>query len=96
MVHEIVDVSLDLVEGYTTEITDNIYYFGWFTTKQILVEENINIYGYKEIVELSSIFIEDIRYLDNSSIFLYRKCYDNQGLGILALRRSRGWYYNSR
>jgi hypothetical protein len=26
--HEIVDVSLDPVEGYTTEITNNIYYFG--------------------------------------------------------------------
>jgi hypothetical protein len=25
--HEIVDISLDLVEGYTAEITDNIYYF---------------------------------------------------------------------
>jgi hypothetical protein len=27
MVYEIVDVSLDLIENYTTEITDNIYYF---------------------------------------------------------------------
>jgi hypothetical protein len=26
MDHEIVDVSLDPVEGYTTEITNNIYY----------------------------------------------------------------------
>jgi hypothetical protein len=31
--HEIVDISLNLVEGYTTEITDNIYYFSWFTIK---------------------------------------------------------------
>jgi hypothetical protein len=28
VVHEIVDISLDLIEGYTTEITNNIYYFG--------------------------------------------------------------------
>jgi hypothetical protein len=27
MVHEIVDISLNLIEGYTTEVTDNIYYF---------------------------------------------------------------------
>ena len=26
--HKIVDVSLDLIKGYTTEIADNIYYFG--------------------------------------------------------------------
>jgi hypothetical protein len=73
IVHEIVDISLDLIKGYTTEITNNIYYFGWLATKQILVEEDINIYGYKEVIELSLIFIEDIRYLDNSSMFLYYK-----------------------
>jgi hypothetical protein len=28
VVYEIVDISLDLIEGYTAEITDNIYYFG--------------------------------------------------------------------
>jgi hypothetical protein len=28
MDHEIVDISLDLIEGYTAEITNNIYYFG--------------------------------------------------------------------
>jgi hypothetical protein len=28
MVHEIVNVSLNLIESYTTEVTDNIYYFG--------------------------------------------------------------------
>jgi hypothetical protein len=28
VVHEIVDISLDLIEGYITEVTDNIYYFG--------------------------------------------------------------------
>jgi hypothetical protein len=28
MVHEIVDISLDLIESYTAEVADNIYYFG--------------------------------------------------------------------
>jgi hypothetical protein len=60
MVHEIIDISLNLIENYTTEVTDNIYYFGRLATKQVLVEENINIYRYKEIIELSSISIENI------------------------------------
>jgi hypothetical protein len=60
MVYKIIDISLDLVESYTTEVADNIYYFGWFATKQILVEENIDIYGYKEIIELSLISVKDI------------------------------------
>jgi hypothetical protein len=73
MDHEIVDISLDLVESYTIEVTDNIYYFGWLATKQVLVEEDIDIYRYKEIIKFSSISIENIRYLNNNSIFLYRK-----------------------
>jgi hypothetical protein len=73
MVYEIVDISLDLIKGYTAEVTNNIYYFGWLTTKQVLVKKDIDIYRYKEIIELSLIFIEDIRCFDNSSIFLYRK-----------------------
>jgi hypothetical protein len=60
MIHKIVDISFDLIKSYTTEVTDNIYYFGWLATKQVLVEENINIHRYKEIVELSSIFIKNI------------------------------------
>jgi hypothetical protein len=60
VVHEIVNISLDLIENYTTEVADNIYYFSWFTTKQILVKEDINIYGYKEIIEFSLISIKDI------------------------------------
>jgi hypothetical protein len=27
VVHEIIDISLDLIEGYTPEIANNIYYF---------------------------------------------------------------------
>jgi hypothetical protein len=27
IVHEIVDISLDLIKGYTPEVTNNIYYF---------------------------------------------------------------------
>jgi hypothetical protein len=60
MVHEIVDISLDLIKGYIAEIADNIYYFGWLVTKQVLVEEDIDIYRYKEIIEFNSISIKDI------------------------------------
>jgi hypothetical protein len=60
VVYEIVDISLNLIESYTTEIADNIYYFGWLATKQILVEEDIDIYRYKEVIELGLIFIENI------------------------------------
>jgi hypothetical protein len=60
VVHEIVDISLDLIESYTAEVTNNIYYFSWLAIKQVLVEEDINIYRYKEIIKLSLIFIEDI------------------------------------
>jgi hypothetical protein len=74
MDYEIVDISLNLVKSYTAEITNNIYYFSWFATKQVLVEENINVYRYKEIIEFSLIFIENIRCLNSSSMFLYRKC----------------------
>jgi hypothetical protein len=73
MDHEIIDISLNLVKSYTAEITNNIYYFGWLTTKQVLVEKNIDVYRYKEIVKFSSISIEDIRYLNNNNMFLYRK-----------------------
>jgi hypothetical protein len=60
VVHEIVDISLNLVEGYITEITNNIYYFSRLAIKQVLVEKNINIYRYKEIIKLNLISIEDI------------------------------------
>jgi hypothetical protein len=60
VVYEIVDISLDLIKGYTAEVANNIYYFGWLTIKQVLVEKDINIYKYKEIIELSSISIKDI------------------------------------
>jgi hypothetical protein len=74
IVYEIVDISLDLIKSYTAEITNNIYYFSRLATKQVLVKEDIDIYRYKKIIEFSLIFIKDIRYFDNSSIFLYRKC----------------------
>jgi hypothetical protein len=28
VVHEIIDISLDLIKNYTAEVTNNIYYFG--------------------------------------------------------------------
>jgi hypothetical protein len=88
MDYEIVDISLDLVESYTAEVANNIYYFGRLTTKQILVEKDIDVYGYKEIVEFSLIFIEDIRCLNNSGIFLYRKRRDNRGISVFIFGRS--------
>jgi hypothetical protein len=60
MVHEIVDISLNLIEGYIAEVVDNIYYFGWLATKQVLVEKDIDIYRYKEIIKFGSISIKDI------------------------------------
>jgi hypothetical protein len=73
VVHEIIDISLDLIEGYTLEITNNIYYFSWLATKQVLVKEDVDIYGYKEIIKLSSIFIENIWCFNGCGMFLYRK-----------------------
>jgi hypothetical protein len=73
VVHEIVDISLDLIESYISEVADNIYYFGWLATKQVLVEEDIDIYGYKEVVEFGSISIENIRCLNSYNTFLYYK-----------------------
>jgi hypothetical protein len=60
MVHEIVDINLNLIENYTTEIIDNIYYFSWLTTEQVLVEKDIDIHRYKEIIELGLISIKNI------------------------------------
>jgi hypothetical protein len=60
MIHEIVDISLNLIKGYATEVADNIYYFSWLATKQVLVEKDIDIYRYKEIIKLGLISIKDI------------------------------------
>jgi hypothetical protein len=73
VVHEIVNINLDLIENYIAEVINNIYYFSRLATKQVLVEKDIDIYRYKEVIELSSISIKDIRYLDSNSIFLYYK-----------------------
>jgi hypothetical protein len=73
VVYKIIDISLNLVKGYTAEITNNIYYFSRLAIKQVLVEEDIDIYRYKEIIKFSLIFIKDIRYFNNSSTFLYHK-----------------------
>jgi hypothetical protein len=71
--YKIIDINLDLIKGYIIEITDNIYYFSWLAIKQVLVEKNIDIHRYKEIIKLSLISIEDIQYFNNSNIFLYHK-----------------------
>jgi hypothetical protein len=72
--YKIVNISLDLIKSYTTEIVNNIYYFSWFVIKQVLVEENINIYRYKEVIEFSLISIKNIRCFNNSGMLLYYKC----------------------
>jgi hypothetical protein len=33
IVHEIVNISLDLIKNYTVEVTNNIYYFSRLATK---------------------------------------------------------------
>jgi hypothetical protein len=43
MVHKIINISLDLVKGYTIEVVNNIYYFGRLAIKQILVKKDIDI-----------------------------------------------------
>jgi hypothetical protein len=55
--YEILDISLDLVEGYSPEITNSIDYLGCFRSEQVLIKENIDVYRYKEEVELASVFI---------------------------------------
>jgi hypothetical protein len=71
--HEVINISLDLVESYIVEVADSIYYFSWLATKQVLVEKDIDVYRYKEVIELSSISIKNIWYLEGSSTLLYRK-----------------------
>jgi hypothetical protein len=60
MVYEIVNINLNPIEGYIIEITNNIYYFSRLATKQVLVEEDIDIYRYKKVIEFSLIFIKNI------------------------------------
>jgi hypothetical protein len=60
IVYKIINISFDLIENYILEITNNIYYFGRLVTKQVLVKKDIDIYRYKEIIEFSSISIENI------------------------------------
>jgi hypothetical protein len=60
VVYKIVNINLDLVESYTLEVADNIYYFSWLVTKQVLVEKDIDIHRYKEVIEFSSISIKNI------------------------------------
>jgi hypothetical protein len=60
IVHEIVNINLDLIKSYTAEITNNIYYFSRLAIKQVLVKKDIDIYRYKEVIKLSLIFIENI------------------------------------
>jgi hypothetical protein len=58
VVYEIIDINLDLIENYIPEVADNIYYFSWLATKQVLVEKDIDIHRYKEIIKFSLISIK--------------------------------------
>jgi hypothetical protein len=60
VVYEIINISLDLIEGYIAEITNNIYYFGWLAIKQVLVEKDIDVYRYKEVIKFGLISIKNI------------------------------------
>jgi hypothetical protein len=60
VVYKIINISLDPIKGYTTKINNNIYYFSWLATKQVLVKEDIDVYRYKEIIKFSLISIENI------------------------------------
>jgi hypothetical protein len=44
MCYEILNISLDLVESYSFEVTNRIDYLGCFCSEQVLVKKNINIY----------------------------------------------------
>jgi hypothetical protein len=55
--HEILDISLNLVESYSPEVTNGIDYFSCFRSEQVLIEKNIDIYRYKEGIELASVSV---------------------------------------
>jgi hypothetical protein len=42
--HEVVNIGLNPVESYSTKITNSIDYLGGFSTEQVGVKKNINIY----------------------------------------------------
>ena len=70
MRYKILDISLDLVEGYSPEITNSINYLSCFRSEQVLVEENIYVYRYKKRVKLAPFLIIEIRGLDYNRSFL--------------------------
>jgi hypothetical protein len=44
MGHEIINIGLDLIENYSSEVADRVNYLGYFGPEQVLVEEDIDIY----------------------------------------------------
>jgi hypothetical protein len=57
MRHEVFNIGLDLVENYSSEITNRVDYFSCFYSEQILIKENINIYRHKEGIKLAFVSI---------------------------------------
>jgi hypothetical protein len=51
MCYKILDISFDLVESYSLEVANSIDYFGCFCSEQVLIEENVDIYRYKERIK---------------------------------------------
>jgi hypothetical protein len=69
--YEILDISLDLIEGYSPEVANSIDYLSYFRSEQVLIEENIDIYRYKEGVELAFIFIIKVWRFNYNTSLLY-------------------------
>jgi hypothetical protein len=69
--YEILDISLDLVKSYSPKVANSIDYFSYFCSEQVLIEENIDIYRYKEKIELVSVSIVKVWGFNYSISFLY-------------------------
>jgi hypothetical protein len=44
MSHEVVDIGLNPIKGYSTKVTNGIDYFSSFNTEQVSIKKDINIY----------------------------------------------------
>jgi hypothetical protein len=69
--YEVLDISLDLVEGYSPEVANSIDYLSCFRSEQVLIEENIDIHRYKEGVEFASVPVVKVWGLNHSTSLLY-------------------------
>jgi hypothetical protein len=42
MGHKVINIGLDLVENYSSEVTDRVDYLSCFSPEQVLVKEDID------------------------------------------------------